>query len=137
MTTFSGRLKEERKRVKLTQTELALNAGITKSAQVDYEKERLPAFATYLEKVAEAGLDVGYIVTGQRGPVPLTPEETALLELYRAAGPALRAAALAVLGTGSAGGVQISGSGNNVVAAGGSTVRITGAAPKPRRGKDV
>lgn len=135
--TIGSRIKKERTRMKIKSKEFAEMVGCHPVTQSNYETDKRIPDLEYLEKLATAGADIAYIVTGQRGPVPLTPEETALLELYRAAGPALRAAALAVLGTGSAGGVQISGGGNNVVAAGGSTVRITGAAPKPRRGKDV
>lgn len=98
--SFSTRLKEERKRLKLTQKQLAAIAGITEQAQVSYEKEKQPQFVAYMEQLAALGADVGYIVSGQRGPVPLTPEETALLTLYRAAPPALRKAALAALASG-------------------------------------
>ena len=98
--TFSARLKEERKRLKLTQPIFAERCGVTKKSQVAYEGNDLPLFADYMEKAAALGADVGYIVSGQRGPVPLTPEETALLTLYRAAPPALRKAALAALASG-------------------------------------
>lgn len=100
--SFSTRLKEERKRLKLTQKQLAAIAGITEQAQVSYEKEKQPQFVAYMEQLAALGADVGYIVSGQRGPVPLTPEETALLALYRAAPPALRKAAMTVLGSAAA-----------------------------------
>ena len=100
--TFSARLKEERKRLKLTQPIFAERCGVTKKSQVAYEGNDLPLFADYMEKAAAIGADVGYIVSGQRGPVPLTPEETALLALYRAAPPALRKAAMTVLGSAAA-----------------------------------
>mgnify|MGYP000941916753 CR=1 FL=1 len=39
--SFGARLKEERKRLKLTQTQLAELAGTTKSTQLLYEKETI------------------------------------------------------------------------------------------------
>lgn len=98
--TFPERLKEERKRLKLNQTQFAAAAGVTKQSVFAYEKGLRKPDSDFLEKAAALGADVGYIVSGQRGPVPLTPEETALLALYRAAPPALRKAALAALASG-------------------------------------
>lgn len=108
--TISKRLLEERKRLKMSQTELAQRAGTTKKSQVEYEKERLPAFAFYLEAVAAAGVDVRYVLTGQPSGEPsLTDEDRALLALFRQASPALRQAAIAVLSTGQTGGTIVGG----------------------------
>ena len=93
--TFSERLKEERKRLKLNQTEFAAAAGVTKQSVFAYEKGLRKPDSDFLEKAAALGADVGYIVSGQRGPVPLTSEEQTLLSLYREAAPAVRKAALA------------------------------------------
>ena len=79
--SFSVRLKEERKRLKITQKELAARLEITEQAQVAYEKNRLPQFANYLEKLADFGFDVGYIVTGQHGGVQLSADEAEVLAL--------------------------------------------------------
>ena len=65
--SFSARLKEERKRLKITQKKLAEAVGITEQAQVSYEKGRQPQFSGYLEALAREGLDVAYILTGERG----------------------------------------------------------------------
>lgn len=98
--SFSVRLKEERKRLKITQKELAARLEITEQAQVAYEKNRLPQFANYLEKLADFGFDVGYIVTGQHGGVQLSADEAEVLALLRKAAPAVRETALMVLRTG-------------------------------------
>ncbi|MEO5347106.1 MAG: hypothetical protein H7834_12110, partial [Magnetococcus sp. YQC-9] len=53
--------------------------------------------ANYLRAIAAAGADVYYILTGARTPtIPATtsPDESALLEAYRAADEAGRAALL-------------------------------------------
>ena len=108
--TISKRLLEERKRLKMSQTELAQRAGTTKKSQIEYEKERLPAFASYLEAVAAAGVDVRYVLTGQRSGEPnLTGDDQVLLALFHQASPALRQAAIAVLSAGQAGGTIVEG----------------------------
>lgn len=97
MMNFSARLKQERKRLKMTQTEFGAATGITKQAQVAYEKERLPQFAEYLVEASKLGVDVGYVVTGQRDGISLSDEEAAFLSLMRRADADVRAAALEVL----------------------------------------
>lgn len=98
--SFGARLKEERKRLKLTQTQLAELVGTTKSTQLLYEKETMRANSEYLSAIARVGLDVGYIITGQHGGVQLSAEEAEILALLRKAVPAVRETALMVLRTG-------------------------------------
>lgn len=98
---FFERLKEERKRLKMNQTQFAELAGTTKNSQLNYEKGNVCPSATYLAAIAAAGVDVQYILTGQRSSEPvLTPEEKEALAAWRRAAPAVRAAALAALQAG-------------------------------------
>ncbi len=67
--TFVGigdRLKEERERLGFNQTEFAAKAGASKNSQYNYEKGERSPDASYLAAVAEQGVDVLYVVTGQR-----------------------------------------------------------------------
>lgn len=99
--TISKRLLEERKRLKMNQTDFAEKAGTTKKSQIEYEKERLPAFAAYLAAIAEAGVDVQYVLTGRRSAEPiLTPEEAEFLSLLRRSAPDVRKTAREVLRSG-------------------------------------
>lgn len=77
----------------------------------------MPPFVTYLNACAGMGVDVGYLVTGQRAgdAAPLAPEERAMLAAWRNAPPALREAALAVL---ACGGAAANGNGGVAVATG-------------------
>ena len=101
IVNFSQRLVEERKRLKLLQKNFSELAGVHKKSQVDYEKGRFPAFVAYLERIAEMGVDVQYVLTGQRSAEPvLTPEEKNLLDAWQNAPQAVRAAALAALQAG-------------------------------------
>jgi transcriptional regulator with XRE-family HTH domain len=104
---FHTRLKEERKRLRLTQAELAGIGGTTKGSQGKYENGENTANSGYLSRIAAAGVDVQYILTGVRSDVALLPDEKYLLGLYREAPPGIRKAAIAALASGSpSGGVN-------------------------------
>jgi DNA-binding XRE family transcriptional regulator len=64
--SIGQRLKEERERLNLSQTALAEAAGTTKQTQFSYETDRTPPKASYLAAVVPYGVDVAYVVTGQR-----------------------------------------------------------------------
>ena len=123
--SFSKRLVEERKRLKIKQKEMAEKVGVHINSQLDYEKGRVPAFVAYLEQIAEMGVDVQYVLTGQRSAEPvLTPKERLLLAAWKAASPELQTAVLAVLATGqsSVGGVNGGGDNNGLIAMNGGTI---------------
>lgn len=101
MPNFETRLKEERKRLGLKGGQLAQLGGVSAVSQSCYEKGKQLPGATYLAAIAAVGVDVQYILTGQRSAEPvLTPEEKEALAAWRRAAPAVRAAALAALQAG-------------------------------------
>lgn len=64
-----------------------------KQAQLKYESGTRSPDAAYLAALAAAGVDILYVLTGQRGGVVLTPREQAMLGKYRGLpGPAQDAA---------------------------------------------
>lgn len=66
MNTFGSRLREQRTSLKLSQAAFAKIGGVQKLAQIKYEKgERTPG-AEYLTRIAAAGIDVPYVLTGER-----------------------------------------------------------------------
>ncbi|WP_046857828.1 helix-turn-helix domain-containing protein, partial [Pseudomonas sp. CCOS 191] len=66
---FSERLREEeRAGLGLNQADLAAIGGVAKTSQFNYEKGDRSPDADYLAAVAEKGIDVLYVVTGQRPP---------------------------------------------------------------------
>ncbi len=97
--TIGDRLKEERQRLGVNQTDMAALAGTTKKSQIDYEKGISFPNASYLAAIAGAGADVRYIVTGDRDapapPPPLSAEEQLLLNGFRALDAATRRRMLA------------------------------------------
>ncbi|UZJ58901.1 helix-turn-helix domain-containing protein [Pseudomonas sp. KU26590] len=64
MNGIGKRLRQERKRLKLTQSALGAIGGVEANAQGHYESgQRLPR-ADYLFKIAAAGVDIMRVVTG-------------------------------------------------------------------------
>ncbi len=67
--SFGQRLKEERKKHKLTQEELAKSLGIHKTSLLSYEKDSVSPPASFLEKLSSLSFDVNYIITGAKAAV--------------------------------------------------------------------
>lgn len=121
---INERLKSERERLGLTQPVFAEIAGASKRTLIDWEKGVSSPTAVQLSTLASAGVDVLFVVTGQRSqPISvqasLPKEHQALLNSYEMCSAAarknlLQSAALLAAGmpsTGS-GGVNVRGRGN-------------------------
>ncbi|ATS50780.1 XRE family transcriptional regulator [Xanthomonas citri pv. fuscans CFBP 6996] len=94
--TVGKRLKEERKRLGLTQEEMAVQLGLTRYAQLNFEKDiNLPGGA-YLLAALDRGVDVMYVLSGH--PAQLDPADRLLLSAFKDASPDARNAVLAALG---------------------------------------
>ena len=65
--SFGKRLAEERQRLGLKQADFAKLAGTNVPKQSLYENDRRDLRADYLARLAEAGVDVVYVLTGRRG----------------------------------------------------------------------
>jgi|SRR5690606_16550431 len=63
---FGQNLREERLRLGLNQTELARVGGVSKATQVAYEADATRPDARYLSRIADAGVDVTWLLTGRR-----------------------------------------------------------------------
>jgi transcriptional regulator with XRE-family HTH domain len=80
------RIKAERQRLSLSQTEFAELGGLTKQAQVNYEAGRRMPDISYLLRIKEkTKIDLNFILTGKTGleKSTLTDHEAALIDLYR------------------------------------------------------
>lgn len=67
MASIGERLKEERDRLGLSQTDFAALAGASKETQINWEKGKGGAPNAFdLERFAAAGVDVLYVITGTR-----------------------------------------------------------------------
>lgn len=65
-TGFGLRLKEERKRLGLSQTELAEIGGVGRLAQSQYESEVTAPTTRYLSAIGAAGIDLSYLIFGAK-----------------------------------------------------------------------
>jgi transcriptional regulator with XRE-family HTH domain len=96
MSTLGNRLREEREKLRITQEAFGKFADVSRGAQGRYESDERSPDAEYLARIAALGVDVLYVVTGQRAApaaTSLTAEEATLVEHYRAAAADVRAAA--------------------------------------------
>ena len=93
MLKFFERLREIRKGMNLTQADFGALAGVTVTAQLNYEKGTRNPDTAYLERLAAHGVDVVYLLTGERiprGASALSEAEAALLARYRSGSAVLR-----------------------------------------------
>lgn len=99
MTLVASRLLEERERLGLTQADFARRGGVGRTTQINYEAGQTSPPASYLLQLAAHGLDVVYVLTGSRAATvgALNAEESTLVDNYRSATDAGRAAARSVL----------------------------------------
>ena len=63
------RLREERKRLGLSQTDFARLAGVHLNTQSRYEKGEREPDSSYLETLGKKGVDVGYVMAGVKSDV--------------------------------------------------------------------
>lgn len=82
---FGARLGEERRRLGLKQAEFAALVGTDVPKQSLYENGKRELRADYLARLAEAGIDVVYVLTGRRAEGEwLSGEASELLSAYLA-----------------------------------------------------
>lgn len=100
-SSISERIKDERKRVGLNQTEFGDIGKVSRRTQIAYESGEQTPNLLYLEHLEKAGVDVGYIVTGRRmtesSVQEISHEEMELVKAWRTAGVEARFVALKVL----------------------------------------
>ena len=84
------RLREERERLELTQTEFGVLLGVSRGTQKNYELGANSLDLRYVAALEEHGVDAAYVLTGRRS-TPLgqrfTPAEEELIGQYRSIPP--------------------------------------------------
>ena len=92
-------MSEERKRLGLKQAEFAALVGTDVPKQSLYENDRRELRGAYLARLAAAGVDVGYVLTGKRSEGDWLGEDaTALISAFVALPPELRESVLDFVG---------------------------------------
>lgn len=96
---FGTRLAEERKRLGMKQADFAALVGTDVPKQSLYENDRRELRADYLARLADARVDVVYVLTGQRMEGPwLDGGASELLDAYLSLPADLRSALLDFVG---------------------------------------
>lgn len=67
--TIGSRLKEERVRLGMSQTQLAALGGVGKMSQINYEKDVRSPNGEYFSALSNAGVDIQYVITGEQTKV--------------------------------------------------------------------
>jgi transcriptional regulator with XRE-family HTH domain len=80
--SLEDRLREVRQSKGLNQEAFAAIAGVSKKTQTNYEIGKHKPTGDYWEALANAGIDVAYILTGRRDPKLLTEEQRRLVDMY-------------------------------------------------------
>ncbi|MEB0137978.1 MULTISPECIES: helix-turn-helix domain-containing protein [unclassified Undibacterium] len=83
MSNFNQRLRAERKRLGFNQEKFAALGGVTKDTQLNYESGERRPDSVYLEKLAKAGVDILYLLTGVSHEESLNEDENELLQNFR------------------------------------------------------
>lgn len=85
MLNIGERLREERVRLGFNQADFAALAGVAKTSQFNYEKGERSPDAAYLAAVSTKGVDILYVVTGERRPQTaesINPDAAMFLKVY-------------------------------------------------------
>jgi len=80
---IGARLRGEREKLGLSQSEMGEKGGVSRISQAAYEGARRPPDIDYLIGLNGAGIDIGFLVTGARAIDNLTADEVALLDSFR------------------------------------------------------
>lgn len=101
---FYERLRKAREDSGLTQDAMALKVGVSKRSYCAYEAGETAPSAKLLAALAEMGIDVAHLLTGQssqseKSAPALAPDEEILLDNYRHAPAGVRAGVKTTLET--------------------------------------
>lgn len=100
LNDFTLRLRQERRRLGMNQTDFGNAGGVLKQAQSNYEKGLRYPDASYLTGIAEIGVDVLYLLTGRTSDpatFALDNDEQRLLAGYRELKPREKRGVLALV----------------------------------------
>ncbi|ATD60400.1 MAG: helix-turn-helix domain-containing protein [Janthinobacterium svalbardensis] len=98
MRSIGEILKEERQRLGMNQEDFAAVAGLKRRAQTLYEQDERAPDALYLRALAGIGVDVHYILTGEKLQSAVTSDERELLDGYRSMDVRGKAGVLGMIG---------------------------------------
>jgi len=69
VSTIGQRLREARERLGKNQADFGALGGVSKRAQINYEKDERKPDSDYFSRLSRAGVDVAYVLTGEKRSV--------------------------------------------------------------------
>ncbi len=84
LVDVGARLRQERERRGMNQTEFATIGGVKRGSQLEYEAGKRPCDIQYLLKLIEIGVDTHYVLTGQRQAANLEEKHARLFSAFGA-----------------------------------------------------
>lgn len=78
-STFFTRLRDERRRLNLNQSDFGSIGGVTKETQSNYETGTRKPNSDYLEALSSHGVDVGFLFTGSRSVEPAAEDRKSVV----------------------------------------------------------
>lgn len=81
LVEVGARLRQERERRGMNQTDFAALANTKRGSQLEYENGKRPFDAVYLLKLIANGVDSHFVLTGQRSVVALDPDQARIFSL--------------------------------------------------------
>ena len=98
MTSFGSRLKKERVRLGLTQSEMArLAGGISTGSQIGYEGGSVAPSANYLAHLCQLKVDINYLLVGSYQDSTAAPDLAETAIMFNQLPPTQKALAFAVI----------------------------------------
>jgi len=76
-----ARLRQERERRGMNQTDFAALANTKRGSQLEYESGKRPFDALYLLKLIANGIDSHFVLTGRRSVIDLGPDQARMISL--------------------------------------------------------
>lgn len=96
LSEVGARLRSERERLGASQEQFGSIGGVTRNSQATYEAGRRPCDTEYLLALMQRGIDVAFILTGERAANDLAEDEAELVDCFRSLTTANRIALLTV-----------------------------------------
>lgn len=82
LRVVGSRLRDERLDKRLNQIDFGKLASVSENSQTAYEKGRTPPPVTYLLRLEQHGVDIGYVLTGRRSDGGFSAEQGLLFDLF-------------------------------------------------------
>lgn len=82
LRVVGARLRDERLDKRLNQIDFGKLGGVSENSQTAYEKGRTPPPVTYLLRLEQHGVDIGYVLTGRRSDGGFSADQGLLFDMF-------------------------------------------------------